>query len=228
MRKYFYFILSLFFPLIGDANQNIVINENERINVVIPTNHLTRIYFKNDRIKNLFSNAEDLILEADENLGQLYIRPASSLIKETSITLVSEMGIVQDVNIKVNDNLNLGETVQLISNKPNLMAEIEDKTKTLNYTDDIVSIIKDLIKSDNIKGLSASLVLDKSITLTKISEINKEKYKGEKFKVKNISKELKIITENTIPTNSKILAIAILKKELKPNEVTEAYIVRAK
>lgn len=76
------------------------LDELKVIEVPISKQDLTRITVKEDRILNVFGVTGEYVLEADEDQGQIFIRPAGlNNNKPIHLTLTTEAGHTQDLRL---------------------------------------------------------------------------------------------------------------------------------
>lgn len=76
------------------------LDELKAIEVPISKQDLTRITVKEDRILNVFGVTGEYVLEADEDQGQIFIRPAGlNNNKSIHLTLTTEGGHTQDLRL---------------------------------------------------------------------------------------------------------------------------------
>jgi len=88
--------------LIGMAAQSAMIRSVDDLKVIevpISQKDLTRIAVKDDRILTVFGVAGKYILEADEEQGQVFIRPTNHGSEPISLTLTTENGHTQDLRL---------------------------------------------------------------------------------------------------------------------------------
>ncbi len=102
LKPFFSFLISISSTA---AHAAIIKNLDELrvIQVPISQEGLTRIKVQEDRILHVFGNANEYVLETDENQGQVFIRPKLSEeeanIKPISLTLTTEGGHTQDLRL---------------------------------------------------------------------------------------------------------------------------------
>jgi len=95
------------------------LNDLKVIEVTISKQGLTRIAVKEDRILNVFGITGEYILEADEDQGQIFIRPSElNGTKPINLTLTTEGGHTQDLRLLPQDK-----------NPEALILMAEDKTQ---------------------------------------------------------------------------------------------------
>ena len=81
-------------------NQTLLMNESERLEADISLNVMNRIAVTNDRIVNIFGDEGLFVTQADEETGQVFIKPTSDNgLKPLSISLTTENGFTQDLQL---------------------------------------------------------------------------------------------------------------------------------
>lgn len=91
------------------------LNDLKVIEVPISQTGLTRITVKEDRISNVFGMKGEYEMEADEDQGQVFIRPQEHILTPISITLTTEGGQTQDLRLLPKNQM----PEALILQKPN-------------------------------------------------------------------------------------------------------------
>ncbi len=97
MQTYASFLMVLVAGALAKASIVLPLNDRERIEVTISQTSLTRISFQNDRICSVFGIADEYSLEADENHGEIFIRPLHS--NPIQLTITTENGFTQDLRL---------------------------------------------------------------------------------------------------------------------------------
>lgn len=94
------FTLSFLIATTAQAAIQRPLDELKVIEVPISKQDLTRITVKEDRILNVFGVTGEYVLEADEDQGQIFIRPAGlNSNKPIHLTLTTEGGHTQDLRL---------------------------------------------------------------------------------------------------------------------------------
>lgn len=85
----------------AQASQVLTLSENQRLEIAISADFMNRIAVTNDRIAQVFGDEGTFVSQADENTGQLFIKPSpENGTKPLSITVITENGITQDLILK--------------------------------------------------------------------------------------------------------------------------------
>lgn len=71
--------------------------EQRILTLPLSKDHLTRVGVEDDRIQKLFGETEDLVLETDEDHGQLFLKIRGG--EPVYITLVTESGVTQELKL---------------------------------------------------------------------------------------------------------------------------------
>jgi type-F conjugative transfer system secretin TraK len=85
----------------SQASQVLTLSENQRLQIEISADSMNRIAVTNDRIAQVFGDEGTFLSQADENTGQLFIKPSpENGTKPLSITVITENGVTQDLILK--------------------------------------------------------------------------------------------------------------------------------
>ncbi|MBX9745065.1 MAG: type-F conjugative transfer system secretin TraK [Chlamydiales bacterium] len=86
------------------GTQVLNVDSNSRLEASIAKDYLNRIAASNDRITQVFGDEASYAIQVDENRGQIFIKPSEANgLKPISLTVITEMGQVQDLNLKPSD-----------------------------------------------------------------------------------------------------------------------------
>lgn len=97
--------LSLFWGTHTYAGSQVLsMDGNSRLEANIARDYLNRIAASNDRITQIFGDEATYTVQADENKGQIFIKPSEANgLKPISLTIITESGQVQDLTLKPGD-----------------------------------------------------------------------------------------------------------------------------
>ena len=246
------FLLTMSFLTTAVANAAIVrtLDESKSIEISISKQNLTRITVKDDRVANVFGIMGEYVLEADEELGQVFIRPIApggspfmvggGTSKPIHLTLTTEKGHTQDLRLIPKDQA------------PEALILEENKQKTFHSQGSMthvsavqVSATRVSIARDEIEGLLQAcqemrIPLGYKVAPLDlktfngahllIREIRGEKLRALTYEVKNLSTLPLILSEDTftqIPhaKKSDIIAVWIAKKTINPGESTYVHVI---
>jgi conjugal transfer pilus assembly protein TraK len=203
------------------------LNELKVIEAHIPKTDLTRITVEEDRILHVFGASGEYILEADEERGQIFIRPSEHhSTKPISLTITTEKGYTQDLRLIPHTK---PPEALILKADLHLKEEIakEKLSKTPIHREEIEELIT-ACKENRIPLGYKSIPLDLS-TLASfyplIREIRGEKLRCLTYEVENSSRENLHLSEPPFATNPHTIAVLIQKKTLAPQERTEVYVV---
>ena len=222
------------------------LDDSKSIEISISKENLTRITVKDDRVANVFGITGEYVLEADEELGQVFIRPIGpgGTNKPIHLTLTTEKGHTQDLRLIPKDQaptaLILEERQQETLLSQGSMAHVSAAQ---------VSATRVSIARDEIEGLLQACqemriplgykvapldLKDTSVTFKDphllIREIRGEKLRALTYEVKNLSTLPLILSEDKftqIPhaKKSDIIAVWIAKKTINPGESTYVHVI---
>ena len=247
------FLLTLNFLTTTVANAAIVrtLDGSKSIEISISKENLTRITVKDDRVANVFGITGEYVLEADEELGQVFIRPIGlgGTSKPIHLTLTTEKGHTQDLRLIPKDQtpealiLEEGKQETLLSQGS--MTHVSASQVSMTR----VSATQVLIARDEIESLLQACqemriplgykvapldLKDTSVTFKGphllIREIRGEKLRALTYEVKNLSKRVFILSEDTftqIPhaKRSDIIAVWMTKKTINSGERTHVHVI---
>lgn len=240
------FLLTLSF-LTTSANAAIVrtLDDSRSIEISISKQNLTRITVKDDRVANVFGITGEYVLEADEELGQVFIRPVdpgsfSSMTghetnKPIHLTLTTEKGHTQDLRLIPKDQppeaLILEEDKQEALLSQGSAAQVPSTRVSIarDEIEDLVQACQEMRIPLGYKVAPLDLKIFKSPHLL-IREIRGEKLRALTYEVKNLSKFPLISSADNftqIPhaKKSDIIAVWIGKKTISPGERTHVHVI---
>lgn len=109
MRKVFYILLMLIFgTVVADevvappkaSSQILKINQEERLTAKIALDYMNRLAMVGDKIVSIFGDDGTFVHQADENTGQIFIKPTvDNGLQPLAITIITENGVTQDLNL---------------------------------------------------------------------------------------------------------------------------------
>ena len=221
------------------------LDDSKSIEISISKENLTRITVKDDRVANVFGITGEYVLEADEELGQVFIRPIGhETNKPIHLTLITEKGHTQDLRLIPKDQA--PEALILEENKQETLFSQGSMTRMSTAQ---VSATRVSIARDEIEGLLQACqemriplgykvapldLKDTSVTFKDphllIREIRGEKLRALTYEVINLSTLPLILSEDTftqIPhaKKSDIIAVWIAKKTINPGESTYVHVI---
>lgn len=97
--KYFVFMFLLSFTVFA---KDYALKDNDEIEVIISKNNINRLKVFNDRIKDIRSNSNELIIETDKTSGEIYLKPTYGKDK-IDVFLKTENGFTYKLILKVKD-----------------------------------------------------------------------------------------------------------------------------
>ena len=109
MRRVFFILLGLISTAaVADevivpkkaSTQILKINQEERLTAKIALDYMNRLAMVNDKIVSIFGDDGTFVHQADENTGQIFIKPtADNGLQPLAITIITENGVTQDLNL---------------------------------------------------------------------------------------------------------------------------------
>jgi type-F conjugative transfer system secretin TraK len=232
------FVLTINFLTTAVSNAAIVrtLDESKSIELSISKQNLTRITVKDDRIANVFGITGEYVLEADEELGQVFIRPVDlgGTSKPIHLTLTTEKGYTQDLRLVPKDQT--PTTLILEEGTQETLLSRGSATQVSIARDEIEGLLEACQEGRIPLGYKvAPLDLKPFKGSFKgphllIREIRGEKLRGLTYEVKNLSKVSLILSEQEftqIPhaKRSDIIAVWIAKKTINPGESIYVHVI---
>ena len=186
---------------------------------------INRIYVEDDRIAEVFGLNEDLVIETDNNTGQIFLRTKQD--KPIDLSIITEKQVTLDLRLLPKDIP--AETIIIKTNKPIEPAKIN--AKTTSYLDQITTLILAMANGNNITSyrvntVNKEILLWDKIELLQTSEYVSKKLIGEIYILTNKTKDRLFLTETQFGWQKGIAGVAIKKTVLAPNETTQIYVVR--
>jgi type-F conjugative transfer system secretin TraK len=229
-------LLTLSF-LTTSANAAILrrLDESKSIEISISKENLTRVTVKDDRVANVFGITGEYVLEADEELGQVFIRPVGhETSKPIHLTLTTEKGHTQDLRLIPKDQA--PTALILEEGKQEKLSSQVSMTRMSIARDEIEDLVQACQEMRIPLGYKvAPLDLKPFKGPFKgphllIREIRGEKLRALTYEVKNLSKLPLILSEDNftqIPhaKKSDIIAVSIGKRIINPGERTYVHVI---
>lgn len=217
------------------------LDESKSIELFISKQNLTRITVKDDRVANVFGITGEYVLEADEELGQVFIRPIGhETNKPIHLTLTTERGHTQDLRLIPKDQapealiLEGGQQETLLSqgSMTHVSAAQVSATRVSIARDEIEGLLQACQEMRIPLGYKVAPLDLKTFNGPHllIREIHGEKLRALTYEVKNLSTLPLILSEDTftqIPhaKKSDIIAVWIAKKTINPGERTYVHVI---
>lgn len=213
------------------------LNDLKVIEAPISKRDLTRIAVKEDRILNVFGMTGEYVLEADEEHGQIFIRPhGTNSSKPIHLTFTTEGGYTQDLRLTPKDQT--PETL-IFKAKDNIHKEPSNQKASVSMIlrNDITrEEVKDLIRACRdgriplgYKSMPLNITVPKE-SYPLVSELKGEKLRCLTYVVRNTTNALIILSEvefaeNLSSRKNDLIAILMPLKVLSSGEKTEVYVV---
>jgi len=216
-----------------------VLDEMNTLSIPISQEGMTRMAVKGDRIAGIYGITGEYTLEADEELGQVFLRPnLTNAQNAISLTLTTEGGVTQDLKLVLKDmtpeaivlqkpqQTSLDPSLQQTRGKP---LEREGALASSSITREEVILLLESLREGLIPSGYQSIAVDlrqQEESSLLIKEVKSTKLQGLVFEVENTSSEPLQLEEASFGDHPKTLAVALKNKILNPGERTEVYVVR--
>lgn len=221
----------LFLILLININSSFGVQVKElldqgKITATISNYELNRIRVINDRILEVFGLEDDLFIETDETIGQIFIKVMGNK-KKVSLTIITENQDTIDLSLLAKDMPS--ETV-LIKTKPKSNNQVKTG-KSPPLPNRLIELMTAMCKGHEITSYSKVAVLKEislwdGIKIVQIAEYQGADFTGEVYKVENKLKQGIYLTETQFGWEQTIAAVAIEKHALAKGDSTLLYIIR--
>lgn len=201
------------------------LHKDHRLVADISLNSINRIYVEDDRIAQVFGLNEDLVIETDNNTGQIFLRTKQN--KPIDLSVITEKQVTLDLRLLPKDIS--GETIIIKTNKPTEPAKIS--AKTTSYLDQITTLMLAMANNQSITSFTINkvhkeILLWDKIDLLQTSEYIGNKLIGEVYSLTNKTQDRIFLTETQFGWQKGVAAVAIKKHALAPKETTQIYVIR--
>lgn len=208
----------------------VVIKDGETQAVHISLNEINRLRIKDARIENVRGPANQVVIETDEERGEIYLRAVNE--KTFSLFVSGDNGETYTL-LLIPKKIPAANIVLNPASGASALPLVDIK----NTADPFLLRIKKLARvmsSDS--SLFHNVKINHDVIKTKALEITKVKIwpstpghlKGEQFVVKNYSNEPVLIRENEFKNlvgMSNVVALAVKKHFLEPQENTDVFVI---
>lgn len=201
------------------------LHKDHRLVADISLNSINRIYVEDDRIAQVFGLNEDLVIETDNNTGQIFLRTKQN--KPIDLSVITEKQVTLDLRLLPKDIS--GETIIIKTNKPTDPAKTS--AKTTSYLDQITTLMLAMANNQSITNFTINkvhkrILLWDKIDLLQTSEYIGNKLIGEVYSLTNKTQDRIFLTETQFGWQKGVAAVAIKKHALAPKETTPIYVIR--
>lgn len=201
------------------------LHKDHRLVADISLNSINRIYVEDDRIAQVFGLNEDLVIETDNNTGQIFLRTKQN--KPIDLSVITEKQVTLDLRLLPKDIS--GETIIIKTNKPTEPAKIS--AKTTSYLDQTTTLMLAMANNQSITSFTINkvhkeILLWDKIDLLQTSEYIGNKLIGEVYSLTNKTQDRIFLTETQFGWQKGVAAVAIKKHALAPKETTQIYVIR--
>ena len=199
-------------------------NDMKVIPVPVSREGLTRIAVKDDRIAHIFGLSNEFLLEADENQGQVFIRPQGRGIQNPiSLTITTEAGYTQDLRLVPADQT--PEAVILVHAKT---PPSQEKVRSTITREEVKELMASCREGCIPNGYTQRPVDLKEQTGPHIilREIQGDTLIAQTLEVMNPTGQMLYLNPQDYGTAPGVIAVSLSKKALKPQEKGEVYVIR--
>jgi type-F conjugative transfer system secretin TraK len=243
--SYFRLIVSILGFSLGcsHASQILALSENQRLEVAISSDSMNRIAVVNDRISQVFGDEGAFVSQADENTGQLFIKPSpENGTKPLSITLITENGVTQDLTLKPTAKsatttvfntsvLNTGvfkNTTKQGDFKETINSVTESLQKTLPFQEQLLHLMRQLVGgqlNEREGEVNHNHSNPEGYQLEHLKSYQAGPYHAQVFSVQNTtSTAIELLEKSFYQAGD--LALSFEKRVLLPEAKTQLFVVR--
>lgn len=199
--------------------------KDHRLTADISVDSINRISVEDDRIAQVFGLNEDLVIETDNNTGQIFVRTKQN--KPIDLSIITEKQITLDLRLLPQEIP--AETIIIKTNKLKDPAKVN--AKTTNYLDQITALTLAMANANNLTGYSVNPVNKEILLWDKVELLQTKEYIGSKligevYTLTNKTKERLFLTETQFGWQKHVAGVAIKKHALFPDDSTQIYVVR--
>lgn len=223
MKVFIIFSLSFVFSL---ASMNL--DSSKRLVAKIGKDSINRISIENDRIAQVFGDAETFELQTEEGTGQIFLKPTQENgTKPLSITLITENGVTQD--LKLIPSFSTASSLVLkgsVSQKASIVSDSFKENNSIAFQENLIQAMKILITgyAPKLDESSPERSAPSDFTLSFIGWFQVGAFKGYKFRVENKTDSFIEVSEKDFFRQGD-KAISFEKKSLKAKQSTFLYVV---
>ena len=189
---------------------------HNRINIEVSDMGVNRIEVKKDRIAKVIGNMDEYNIEGDRKTGIVYISVKAIAGEILPITIITEKGFTQDINLKV---IKAKEPKTIVVEKPRIKEIKREVKESQDLKDQVINAIKDISKGNDRNYTR------RDITVREITNYEKERKYQEDLGNNVVYTGYKILKEKQIKItkvteySNRALKIIKYEYESKPSEI---------
>ena len=222
-------VIILVFSLELAAEQLKIVTSGSTTHALISRYEPNRITVVDDRIKSVVHKSGIFSIQDNKEVGDVFITPSSSSNLQTlSLFVHTEKNKTYQLILTPQEmpaqNLVLRPAMLEQSAKTDVFAE--------NRGSELVKIMKAMWSGDALDNYfrnypTEAIKSREEVKVILLETLENNKYQGSAYEVMNISRDSIAIDEKDFFKND-VLAIHISKRNIRPNEVSNVYLVRGK
>lgn len=213
----------------ANAIQVYNVKNGAEVSAKIYTSGLSRISLQDDRIAAIKGVAGEFLIDKNEEIGDIYIKPSSARSSDTiNLFISSEKGNTYSLRLTVGSDH--PETISLVSN--DLIFD-EPESMSTGYSDrkaDMIEMIKRASAGADIKGYSTEIFKEPSRLKLKndvVSIVEKiytgREYRVEVLRIENNLKKTVSVKEKDLVNSNEVMAVSLETNVLPDGSFTKAY-----
>ncbi|MEN8236226.1 MAG: type-F conjugative transfer system secretin TraK [Pseudomonadota bacterium] len=239
----------------GYCLQQLPLVNHQQTRIEISLHEMNRIAIKEDRIKQVFGMDDRLVIEVDEESGQIFLKPrelafsgafASNKGRSINLTLITEKGLTHDLRLlptaKATESVLFYQELE-----PSMQKQAKPQDRAARIARFVREMQQDLARQDlsrqelsgqelsqqRLSGLAVVklplIQVDRcygeELRLSPLLQYNNGEFAGNVYLLGNICKHHQFLQESGLAMAGD-LAIAVLRQNLAPNEQTHLFVVR--
>jgi hypothetical protein len=176
--------------------QYCLMDSTEVISVHLSSTNHNRIGIVGDRIKKAFFKGCNISVDVEDNSGQIFIQSLRHDCPNTTLSIVSCAGLLQDLDLQFSD-----QPSEIVLLQPSSLEEWPQEECTTADTSDLTSIVEGFLKGDIPEGYTsyedsdAPITIKKCLKLQRFSRMVSDKQIVFAFRLHNESSEKQSIRE---------------------------------
>lgn len=220
-------IIELLFSLKAYALETINVVNNASVQAVIGKNDFNRIFVTGDRIMNVMGTPSAYLIQTDNILGQVYIKPLQN--QPFNLTLTTERGSVYQLKCIVRQS-----TAETINLQPPVMTpeQAQNWESETPYETTLTRLIRAMATGAFPDGYQISFSKNKNLlplgsvaTVTLISQYLGASLEGDIYLIQNLTSQPLNLTPQQLYREG-AMAIALQSQSITPKGQTRLFIVK--
>lgn len=207
------------------ALQTYKLVDHEKTEVVIASNHYTRLAVAEDRIQQIFGAEGQFDIESDDEQGQVFLKPVSKgASKVFFLTIVTEKGLTQDLRL-----IPKAKDAQSILFKPSLLSPFPSADKKSRESQ-IAELLHAMIQCKALASYDQTPIIQSDRKISKEEKLNPvclyqgDHWTGRVYTLTNLhDRPTQIVASHLAQPQD--VAIFVAQTTLLPKQRTKVFII---